>query len=42
MMEHSHSWETGSWGGLIGVSRCTECGALSRSGDFRGWNSRNG
>lgn len=30
----SHEWETGSWGVIVGVSRCKKCGLRSRESDF--------
>ena len=35
MNEHGHDWEAGSWGVLIGVSRCRECGKVAMSSDFK-------
>lgn len=29
-----HEWESGLWGVIIGVSKCTKCGAVSRADDF--------
>ena len=31
-----HDWETGSWGVIIGVSRCKKCGRVSGAADFPG------
>ena len=32
--EHIHEWESGSWGVLIGVSRCKRCGKVAQTSDF--------
>jgi len=29
-----HLWQSGAWGVIIGVSRCLDCGRLSRKEDF--------
>ena len=29
-----HVWESGSWGTIIGVSKCKVCGQVCRSEDF--------
>lgn len=31
---HTHNWETGKWGVIIGVSNCKKCGKLSKGTDF--------
>ena len=31
---HSHDWEAGSWGVILGVSRCRECGEVARKENF--------
>jgi hypothetical protein len=31
-----HAWEvSGRWGVIVGLSRCTRCGTLSRKADFK-------
>lgn len=34
MGNHIHDWEAGSWGVIIGVSKCKECGKASSVKDF--------
>ena len=32
---HYHDWDSGTWGVLVGVSRCRTCRAVCTSEDFR-------
>jgi len=29
-----HDWETGSWGVILGVSKCKKCGRVCQDADF--------
>ena len=31
---HVHDWETGTWGVIIGVSKCKVCGQIAHESDF--------
>ena len=33
--DHHHDWDSGTWGVLVGVSRCRICLAVCTSEDFR-------
>lgn len=34
IIEHYHTWESGNLGVIVGVSKCIQCGQVSREKDF--------
>ena len=39
---HIHDWESGSWGVLLGVSKCRVCGKVAVRSDFSVLKNRDG